>query len=292
MQTLADLAAGDEFAALLKKGRDELAAAVESAGGPEAWWVANGLGPVPPGLTLEAILTETAGFWVWASERAMQCARCPAEGGACADPSEILRGQQLVWEAGPVARRCGRWREWVLRDWLRRSGVDPLFVGFRLENFRLPNPQTYATLEQFWQRALGTEGDSWLVLSGPHHSGKTHLAVALLAEVKRRRLNRACWYTSMHMLPRALKVHYRDEQQPDPLEHVRTADVVVIDHLGAKLPPWLREAIEEPLVLRWQRRQPTVITTLDSAQQLAQTFPALTGFDQKIAEIRLGPTRP
>ena len=284
---------GDQATALreaLAAGQLALAAAIQVAGGVAAWWRQQGLGEPPASLTEEQLLGETLSFWDWAADRERLCQHCPPYGGACAGPTELFRGRRLglhVTEPRYVAAKCPRWIEHVQRDWLTRSGVEPRNLGLSLDTFETTEA-SLMILDAFIETVCAG-GERWLIVSGPHGAGKTHLSVGLLREIKRRQLHRECWYQNFLSVPRELKEFYSNERDTlDPLARVREAPLLVLENLPARQPAWLQSAIEEALAVRWQYQRATVITSTSPVPQLISSLAALTGLGSTAVTLQLG----
>lgn len=253
-----------------------LRAEIEAAGGPEAWWRAHFAAEPPESLTLEGMLRESAGYWDWAIERQAQCDRCPPAGAACSGPADINRGRFPVWNAErPTMARCTRWIKYVHRQWMIRAGVDPRNADHSLDTFELVNTKDGPVIHRF----LDEQTRGWLVVSGPTEAGKTHLAVAILRDIKCRKPGIWCWYVNTQGLSPSLKKFYAQQSPDDPLAPVKETQLVVIDNLDlTKSPAWFKEAFEDVLLYRYNQQLPTLITTHESFAQMVKALPQLTGF--------------
>jgi DNA replication protein DnaC len=114
---------------------------------------------------------------------------------------------------------------------------------------------------------VGTE--TGLLLMGPCGAGKTHLAVAALRQIAQRG-HIALFYDYRELL-KQIQGSYNPESQFTELgvlEPVLTADVLLLDDLGASKPsPWALETVGHILNTRYNERRITLLTTnyLDSA---------------------------
>ncbi len=262
-----------------------LGAEVEAAGGPAAWWAQHFTTEPPSTLTVAGILSESAGYWSWAIERQEQCQRCPPAGAACGGPADLQRGRFPVWvEDRPTTARCPRWTSFVHRQWMLRAGVDPRNADHSLDSYVL-DPHHAPSISAFLEES--TRG--WLVVSGPTESGKTHLAVAVLRDIKCGKPSIWCWYVNTQGLSPSLKKFYAQQSPDDPLIAVKETQLVIIDNLDlTKSPAWFKEAFEDVLLYRYNRQLPTLITTHESFAQLVKALPHLTGF-QHTPTITLTP---
>ena len=112
--------------------------------------------------------------------------------------------------------------------------------------------------ERFAQRPEG-----WLVLTGPHGVGKTHIAAAIANRVIERG-DPALFLTVADLLDH-LRSSYADDAEvefDELLEQVRTAPVLVLDDLDAYAEtPWAREKFFQVISHRFNAALPTVFTT-------------------------------
>ncbi len=113
---------------------------------------------------------------------------------------------------------------------------------------------------------FAAQPEGWLVLTGPHGAGKTHLAAAIANRVIEHG-NAALFLTVADLLDH-LRSSYGDDAEveyDELLEQVRSAPVLVLDDLDAYAEtPWAREKFFQVVSHRFNAALPTVFTTAKS----------------------------
>jgi len=131
------------------------------------------------------------------------------------------------------------------------------------------NPQHTSSLkaakmfaEKFVAEYPGS-GEKGLMLMGPSGVGKTHLAVACLKELIRR--GHQGLFCDYRELLKDIQASYNPGSESTELrilEPIRTAEVLVVDDLGASKPSaWVLDTIGLVLNARYNSRLTTLITT-------------------------------
>ncbi len=182
---------------------------------------------------------------------------------------------------------------------LRRAGVPTRFEGARFSNFET-RPGTNIAFKT--SEAVVTEQTS-LLLSGPPGTGKTHLAVSMLAALIAGWLTQ--WPAPVQLVDEApgllamgrprLVVHFvvipsfldairatiRHAERMDPLQQLIEADLVVLDDLGReRSTDWATERLYVLINERYNRCLPTVATTNFTPQELANR-----GYDVHVSRL-------
>jgi DNA replication protein DnaC len=119
-------------------------------------------------------------------------------------------------------------------------------------------------------RKFAEKPKGWLVLSGAHGSGKSHLAAAI-----------ANYAQDMGRIPLFVMVpdlldHLRATFNPTSpvsydqrFEEIRDSELLILDDLGTQsATPWAREKLYQLFTHRYNAQLPTVITTADTLDQV------------------------
>jgi DNA replication protein DnaC len=124
-------------------------------------------------------------------------------------------------------------------------------------------------LTQGFVRDYPGSAEKGLLLMGPSGVGKTHLAVAALKELIHR--GHAGLFCDYRELLKEIQASYNpasESTEMSILEPIRTAEVLVLDDLGASKPSaWVLDIIGLVLNARYNERRVTILTTnyLDEA---------------------------
>ncbi|HET7010851.1 MAG TPA: ATP-binding protein [Anaerolineales bacterium] len=147
--------------------------------------------------------------------------------------------------------------------------ADQRLGNFNLrQNERMSNEERRSLDEAFrLAREFAEKPEGWLVIVGPHYSGKTHLAAAIGNQ--RSLEGHPIMFVAATEFLNHLRATFSPESQvryDKRFEEVRKAPLLILDDLGGESStPWAREKLYELLDYRFAARLPTVIT---SAQPL------------------------
>ena len=118
-------------------------------------------------------------------------------------------------------------------------------------------------LAQAFVRDYPAATEKGLLFMGPSGVGKTHLAVAALKELIRR--GHQGLFCDYRELLKEIQASYNPASESTEmgiLEPVRTAEILVLDDLGASKPSdWVRDVVGIVLNSRYNEKRTTIITT-------------------------------
>ena len=145
------------------------------------------------------------------------------------------------------------------------------FEGMKPEGMG-DDPVTRERFEVAYRAALdfADAPSGWLVFSGPHGSGKTHLAAAVGNRAIDRR--HVVLFSHTPELVDHLRATFSptsEEAYSDLFEQVRNTPLLILDDLGmASTTPWAEEKLQQIVNHRYNAELPTVFTTVGALADL------------------------
>lgn len=168
----------------------------------------------------------------------------------------------------------------------RTVGVIPHNMKQRM-TFRAFNPEGNGGLAEQEKSSLqsakayvqrwANNPNGWLSLHGPYGVGKTHLAVAAAAERESR--GDTVFFATVADLLDYLRATFSPDSpvtHDDLLDHIRTADMLVLDDMGAeRSTPFAEDKLFQIVGYRYDERLPTIITTSDQIEEISKARPRI-----------------
>ena len=168
----------------------------------------------------------------------------------------------------------------------RMVGAIPVNMRRRM-TFDLFDTEGNGRLNDYEQRSLrsakayvqrwANNPNGWLSLHGPYGVGKTHLAVAAAAEREDR--GDEVFFATVADLLDYLRATFAPDSpvsHDDLLDRIRTADVLVLDDMGAeRSTPFAEDKLFQIVGYRYEERLPTIITTSHQIEEIAAARPRI-----------------
>jgi len=162
--------------------------------------------------------------------------------------------------------RCDCWRDGLAERLLHDARLPRRYQHCTLENFVTYGNESLERAVGFARRLADSYpvAERGLFLLGPPGVGKTHLAVAVLRDVVRRKGARALFYDTRELL-RVIRQTYDPvarTSESDVLRPVMDVDLLVLDDLGAeKTSEWVEETLNLIVNHRYSERRTTIFTS-------------------------------
>jgi DNA replication protein DnaC len=183
-------------------------------------------------------------------------------------------GWTLEEEGGHVtARRCRCMKDQHRITLKEKSNIPRRYMECSFENFYAQNSSQKDSLKiskkfvnDYPELRFG------LLYQGPCGVGKTHLAVAVLNELIKKR-GASCYFVDFRQLIRSIQSTYTADSvinEKDVLDPVFDSDVVVLDELGAKrTTSWVEETVFYIINQRYNQQKLTLFTSnyLDQGEE-------------------------
>jgi len=196
-------------------------------------------------------------------------------------------GKPGEWYYHPCTPECEKKnerREWELmrRDARVESLVEKSGLSKRLKSYTFSNFKPYVSPEaaravERVEEYLGSweenkEEGKGLYLCGGVGTGKTHLAVAVLNEVVRKKRVPSLFVTVPELLDNLREAYNKPGRDLDEwMDAVQNADFLVLDDLGSeRVTEWVRERIFVIVNHRYREQLPTVFTSNVGPKDLAE----------------------
>jgi DNA replication protein DnaC len=168
-----------------------------------------------------------------------------------------------------AARECGCRREEVRRSRFDSAGVPARYRECSFEDFKvilnnasLRHAKTVA--EEFADEYPLSEDGVGLLFMGPSGTGKTHLAIAILNYITKKKGRSALYVDFSDLLMKIQSTFKSDsaESKEDVLTPYAEVELLVLDELGATKPTdFARDMLYALLNTRYNRKRVTVATT-------------------------------
>jgi len=183
--------------------------------------------------------------------------------------------QRLILKGPPLLQSIGS----LSRETISRMRLD----NFDVQGMNADREQRESLkLALQAAREFARSPENWLVLVGPHGSGKTHLAVGILNQLLDS--GRPVLFAEVVELLDQLHPSFGPGEKREPgqiLEEVKKAPVLILDDLRVEtVSPWAREKLYQILNYRYTLRLPTAITA---------THPSLEALEERLRSRLMDP---
>jgi DNA replication protein DnaC len=137
-------------------------------------------------------------------------------------------------------------------------------------------------------RDFSADANRWILFTGPHGSGKTHLAVAIAGENQRQ--GNTVFFAFVPDLLDHLRATFSPHSPigyDELFEQIKTVPLLILDDLGAESStPWAEEKLYQIMVYRHETLLPTIITTSLHLEELESAKPRMASrlMDSQVVE--------
>ena len=220
-----------------------------------------------------------------AEARLRECAACPTRGGLCSErattDSMFRPGMRPYWDQNIRQigeAQCDKWDTYLLYRQLLVTGIRERQAMMRFSNYHPKTRSQKGALKAAEEYAAAfdarTTSTGLLFSSKTPGVGKTHLAIAVVAELLRsRRIRRAQFEFVPDFLDKIRRAMDSSEEYGFIIDRAKRAPLLVLDDLGAqKTTEWVREQLLIITNERWGSGLPTIVTQNDNADDCRATL--------------------